>query len=322
MLTRRCLLATASVAPAVLRGAALSSKERVERALKGDDLDRPPFSFWRHFLDESKPPESHAQSTLDFHARFHTDLVKVMSDYPYPKPKGEWFDLKVDPNPFPRQIRALELIRDGLAGQAWFLETIFNPWNVAEKLSSRETVSGLRKTNPQRLLDTLEIIARSEANHARRAIQAGAAGIFLAIANAQEGVMTLPEYQKFSEPFDKIVLEAVRDAPLNTLHLHTDASFGDKLYADRFYRGWPASAINYSLHTGIPTAELRRHYDGVIMAGLDEREYPKLTPLDLKRQWISARQGAARKFILAPGCSVPNDSTEEELSRLPKLLGA
>ena len=34
----------------MLRGAAaLSRKERVDRALAGQDVDRPPFSLWHHF---------------------------------------------------------------------------------------------------------------------------------------------------------------------------------------------------------------------------------------------------------------------------------
>ena len=61
-----------------------------------------------------------------------------MSDFPYPKPAGKWYELKVESDPFPRQIKALDLIRDGLDGRAYFIETIFNPWNVAEKLSSKE----------------------------------------------------------------------------------------------------------------------------------------------------------------------------------------
>jgi uroporphyrinogen decarboxylase len=321
MISRRRLV-IGSASAVLLRGAALSSKERVDHALKGEDVDRSPFSFWHHFLDESKPPESHAQSTLAFHDNFHTDLVKVMSDYPYPKGKAEWFDLKIEQNPFPKQVRALELIRDGLAGKAYFIETIFNPWNVAEKLSSPKQVSGLMQDKPQQLLDTLEIIAKSEANHAKRAVQAGASGVLLAIANAQAGVMTAPDYAKFSEPFDQMVLKAIRSAPLNVLHLHSDAKFGDKLYFDRFHNGWPAAAINYSLHTGIGIADLRQKYDGVIMAGLDERGFRSLSQLDLKRQWAAASRAAGKKFILSPGCSVPNDSTDEELSRLPKLFGA
>src|ERR1039457_3187838 len=43
-------------------------------------------------------------TTLAFHRQFHTDLVKAMSDYPFPKPAGKWHELKVVNNPFPRAI--------------------------------------------------------------------------------------------------------------------------------------------------------------------------------------------------------------------------
>jgi uroporphyrinogen decarboxylase len=317
MLSRRNLL-LGSAAAFTLRGASMTSKERVDRARKGEDVDRPPFSFWHHFLDESKSGEEHARSTLEFHEKFHTDLVKVMSDYPYPKPKAEWYALREEKNPFPQQIRALEHIRDGLHGEAYFVETLFNPWKVAENLSSVEQVRKLQHEKPHALLDALELIAKSEANHARLAVAAGAAGVFLAIANAQDGIMTQADYGKFSEPFDKLVLEAVRSAPLNILHLH-----GDKVYLDRFYKGWAASAINYSMHgTGVPIAKVRDGYSGVIMGGIDEVNFRKLSAADLKRQWTEAAKAAGKKFILTPGCSVPNDSSDEELSRLPKLLGA
>ncbi|HYL78447.1 MAG TPA: uroporphyrinogen decarboxylase family protein [Bryobacteraceae bacterium] len=296
----------------------MNSKERVDRALQGQDVDRSPFSFWYHFLDAAKPGEEHARSTLAFHDKFHTDLVKVMSDYPYPKPKAEWYVLREEKNPFPQQIVALQKIRDGLGGKAHFVETMFNPYKVAENLSSPDEVRRLQKEKPQALLDALEAIAKSEANHARRAVAAGAAGVFLAIANAQDGYMTQPDYAKFSEPFDKMVLDAVRSAPLNVLHLH-----GDKVYLDRFYKGFAASAINYSAHgTGVGIAQVRAKYSGVILGGLDEVNYRKLSRQDLKRQWIEAKNGAGAKFILTPGCSVPNETTDEELSVLPKMFGA
>ena len=317
MVTRRSLLLGSATALA-LRGATLTSKERVDRALQGQDVDRTPFSFWHHFLDAAKPGEEHARSTLAFHEKFHSDLVKVMSDYPYPKPKAEWYVLREEKNPFPQQIVALEKIREGLAGRVYFVETLFNPWKVAENLSSVEEVRKLQREKPQALLDALEVIAKSAANHARRSIAAGAAGVFVAIANAQYGYMTQEDYAKFSEPFDKMVFEAVRTAPLNILHLH-----GDKVYLDRFYQGWPAQAINYSTHgTGVPISKVRAQYAGVILGGLDEVNYRKLTRLDLKRQWADARKAAGAKFILTPGCSVPNDSTDEELSTLPKMFGA
>jgi uroporphyrinogen decarboxylase len=304
--------------PSVLSCAGkLAARDRVDRALQGRDVDRPPYTCWYHFLDEDKPAAHHAAKTLEFHHKFSTDLVKVMSDYPYPKPKGQWWEARVEQNPFPAQIQALELIRDGLKGSAHFVETIFNPWNQATKISSKDEVLQLMTTQPQRLLTALEAIARSEAAHARKAIACGASGIFLAIDNAQDGVLTGEQYRRFSEPFDRMVLDAVRDAPLNVLHLH-----GDKVRVDHFLKGWPAAAINYSPHgTRVPVAKVRAAFDGVILAGLDEVHFRKLTPQELRRQIASARLDAGAKWILTPGCSVPNDTADAEILKLVKLLG-
>jgi uroporphyrinogen decarboxylase len=314
MFTRRQFLYLSAAAASGAAG--MTSTERVNRALKGQDVDRPPFSFWHHFGLENQPGAKHAEATLDYHRKFRTDLVKVMSDYPYPKPAGNWYELKVVSNPFPAQLQALELIREGLHGEAHFVETIFNPWTVAEKLSSVEEVQKLKADNPKALEAALETIAESESGHARKAVAAGASGIFLAIANAQQGILTQDEYARFSEPFDKLILTAVGDAPLNILHLH-----GDKVYLERFVKGWPATTINYSnFTTGKPVKAMRSMYDGVLMSGIDEVNFRKLSESDLRKQYDTARAEGGKKFILTPGCSIPNDSTDEECMRLVKIV--
>jgi uroporphyrinogen-III decarboxylase len=316
MLSRRHFLYCSAAAGVIRAGAQMSSRERVDHALKGHAVDRPPFSFWHHFGLEKLPGDRQAEATLAFHRKFRTDLVKVMSDYPYPKPAGKWYELDPLPNPFPEQLRALELIRAGLNGEAYFVETIFNPWNVAEKLSSPKEVMELKERDPKALHAALHAIAESEANHAKKSIAAGAAGVFLAIANAQDGIMSREDYRKFSEPYDRVVLKAAAGAPLNVLHLH-----GDKVYLDAFTKGWPAAAINYSTHgTKVSVAKMRKNYSGLLMAGLDEVNYRKLSASELRDQWQSAADAAGRRFILTPGCSVPNDSADEELQRLPGVL--
>jgi uroporphyrinogen-III decarboxylase len=296
----------------------MTPRERVDRALEGRGVDRTPFTFWHHFGLQNEPPDHFVKATLDFHAKFKTDLVKVMSDFPYPKPQSPWYELKVEANPFPAQIVALTAIGQSLGRQTHLVETIFNPWKVAENLSSPQAVIKLKEEQPQRLLDALEAIAKSEAAHARRAVSAGASGIFLAIANAQDGIISESDYAKFSEPFDKQILEAVHRAPLNTLHLH-----GDKVYLDRFYKGWAASTTNYSVQgTHVPISHARRQFSGVLMAGLDEVRFRSLSREEVQSQYASARSEAGKHFILAPGCSVPNDSTDNELWQVPRVLGA
>ncbi len=296
----------------------LTSKERVDRALAGADVDRPPFSLWHHFRLQAFPGERHAAATLEFHRKFRTDIVKVMSDFPYPKPAGGIAAIKPEANPFPEQLRALDIVREGLGGGAYFIETIFNPYNQAQKTFSKPEVQRLKQEQPQLLLDALEAIAESEVNHVRKALAAGAAGIFLAIDCALPGVLTREEYAKFSEPFDRMVLDAASGANFNILHLH-----GDKVYLDLFWNGWPPAAVNYESHlTGVDFATARRSFSGVLMGGVDEVNYRTLSQGEIARQWHAAAEAAGKKYILSPGCSVPDDSTDEELIRLAHVVGA
>jgi uroporphyrinogen decarboxylase len=279
----------------------MSHRERVDAALAGRAPDRPPVSLWHHFGLEKQGPEAHARRTLQFHRDASTDLVKVMSDFPFPKPPGQWFEVKVLSSPFAPQLQALEIIRKELGRSAHFVETIFNPWNVAEKLSSPQEVRRLMREQPQKLLDALEAIARSEANHARQALRRGASGVFLAIANAQDGLMTREEYAKFSEPFDRMVLDAASSAPLNVLHLH-----GEKVWVESFLKAaWKASAVNWSMHETGYSIRLARH-----------------TVAELREDIRFAMNDAGPRLIVTPGCSVPDDTTTEETKKLAEAAAS
>ena len=316
---RRTFLIGSGLVSSSFAAKAMSPKERVDRALDGKEPDRPPFTFWHHFGLQNQAPFKHAEATLDFQRKFRIDVVKVMSDFPYPKGKGaNWYDLKEEKSPFPAQLEALKIIKDGLAGQKYYLETIFNPYNQATKISSKDEVKRMMREKPQALLSALEAMAKSEANHARAAVAQGAAGIFLAIDNAQDGILTRDEYKKFSEPFDRMILDAVKSAEMNTLHLH-----GDKVYLDMFAKGWSAPIISYSAHaTGVSIAEYRKQFSGVLMAGLDERTIRTADRGKLKQWFAQSAMPAGHKWICAPGCSVPDDSKDDELLRVTQMFGA
>jgi uroporphyrinogen-III decarboxylase len=312
---RHFLLTIAALPVACSRRASLSYKQRIDRAIEGAEVDRPPFTFWHHF--GLKTAEAHAKATLDFHSAYRTDLVKVMSDFPYPKPAGKWYELKPVASPYPDQIRALELIRDALQGQKYFIETIFNPWTVAENLSSAAELLKLKDTKPKLLLDALDVITQSQINHAKLALSLGASGLLYAVANANSKGLSPEDYLKFSAPFDKRILEATAGAKLNFLHLHIEPPYLG------LFRDFPATVFNYSQKvSGIPIADVRKQYASVIAGGIDEVNYRTLTVAEMKAQWEAASKAAGPKFILTPGCSVPNDSAPAELSRLPQVLGA
>ena len=303
----------------------MSKFERVKAVLHGERVDRLPFSFWHHFGLEKSSGEKQAEAILAFYRKFDPDLVKVMSDFPYPVPEGlekisiteDWEQLDVLKNPFPEQIKALKIIHKELKGQAPFVETIFQSWTVAEKLSSRETVRKLKDQNPNLLKRVLRVISESQANHARLALEAGAAGIFLAIAAADDLVMDSQEYLKFVRESDLVILDATKGKSyLNILHLH-----GNKVHFDNMV-AYPVQVINYSVHgTGMDLIRAKRKFSGTLMGGLDEVKIASLGESDLRseiQQAIMVMQ--KRRLILAPGCSVPNDITDDPLLKVRDLL--
>src|SRR5215469_1886823 len=109
---------------------ALTHKERVDRALRGQDVDRPPFTFYHHY--KAPTAQLEAQDHLDFHRSYKTDIVKVMNDFEYPKSTTDkWYELKPVDSPYPNQLETLRRVRDGLNGDAYFVDTLYGPYMTA-----------------------------------------------------------------------------------------------------------------------------------------------------------------------------------------------
>lgn len=338
---RSFLCSTAAAAAASLTltrssfGAAkLTHKERVDRALRGQDLDRPPYTFYHHYKRPTAQLE--AQDHLDFHKTYNTDIVKVMNDFDYPKSATDkWYELKPLDSPFPDQLETLKIIRDGLNGDAYFIDTIYGPYMTAmilfqaqpqfaslpksEEARTEQLVAlnQFQKANPDGWHQALEAITQSTLNHIQKIKEIGASGALVGIFNAASRFGSVSDYETYSSPYDRRVFAALADTKLTLLHLHNL----ERPYIDQF-KDVPAPVLQYSVKSsGIPIAEARKHFSQPIAAGVDEVDFEKLTTEEIRKQWTEARRQAGPKYIAAPGCSVPNSSTPAELERFPRSLG-
>ncbi|HEX9331036.1 MAG TPA: hypothetical protein VF896_04035, partial [Anaerolineales bacterium] len=52
-------------------------RERVQAAIKGEIIDRPPVVLWRHFPVDDQSPETLADAHLHYQQDYDFDLVKV-----------------------------------------------------------------------------------------------------------------------------------------------------------------------------------------------------------------------------------------------------
>jgi uroporphyrinogen decarboxylase len=312
----------------------LNHKERVDRALRGEDVDRPPFTFYHHYKRPTARLE--AQDHLDFHRTYSTDIVKVMNDFDYPKSATDkWYELKPVASPYPQQLETLRRVRDGLNGDAYFIDTLYGPYMTAMILyqsqpqfagqpkseeAEDKQIAGIhefQKQNPGGWHTALEAITQSTINHLQLAKQIGASGALVSVFNAESKFGSVEDYKKYTRSYDKRVFDALAETKLTVLHLH----YLERPYLPLF-TDFNAPVLQYSVKTsGIPITEVRKLYAQPILGGVDEIDFRRLTVAEIRRQWREAREQAGARYIAAPGCSVPNESTPEELARFPKAIG-
>jgi uroporphyrinogen decarboxylase len=298
----------------------LNKIERVTNALKGEEVDRPPFSFWYHFGLQHMPARKHAEAEIDFYRAYDLDFLKVMSDYPYPLPRNleaietedDWKRIEPiapDDQCWDEQLTALSMINDAIGKEAFFIETIFSPWTTARRLARSGSLSVARQRYPETLLGAMEAIATSLAEYSKEALKRGAGGIFLSLGAASEDVMTVEEYETWGGPFDLKILEAVREATFNVLHIH-----GKRIHFDSVMN-YQASALNWSHFATAPSLKEGKARAGkTVLGGIDEATASHVSAPEITEQIENTiREIGTRGLIVTPGCSVATDTREQSL---------
>ncbi|NIM04268.1 MAG: hypothetical protein GTN69_04400 [Armatimonadetes bacterium] len=306
--------------------------ERIQAALSGEPVDRIPFSFWYHFLDipvEERADEKLAKAELDFYHTYDVDFLKVMHDIPYDLPDGvekietidEWKQLSViapDAGNFGRQLNALRMILDEVGPEVPVIDTVFNCLAYADKITGNRALK-LHRKSPADFHVGMGRIAETLSLWAEATVQQGCAGIYLALQGASADIMSEEEYKQNFLPYDRQILERVKDSGmLNVLHLH-----GTNLHWN-LWQELPFSVLCWSANLTPPSiAEARQGYEGCIMGGVNEMKIGRYKPAQVRaeiKQAVKATEG--RGFILAPGCAVPTDCPPANLHAFKEAVTA
>jgi uroporphyrinogen decarboxylase len=305
----------------------LNKIERVVRALKGDETDRPPFSFWYHFGLQHMAGRKYAEAQVDFYRAFDVDFIKVMNDYPYPMPPGldalatkeDW--KRVEPVAgsdacWAEQLEALSIIDRAIGKEVLFIETVFSPWTTARRLTRTGELADARLRHPEALLRALDAIADSLAAYAAAAVARGAAGIFLSLGAATDDVMSAEDYEVWGRPFDMKILNAVADAAFNVLHIH-----GKRVHFDSLL-DYPVQAFNWSHFTTAPSLKEARARTGkALLGGINEATIDYRSPAEVESQVTRALgEVGARGLMITPGCTVPTDTPVRSLRAIKSGL--
>jgi len=308
----------------------LSKRERLEKAIQGEAVDRVPVALWRHWPGDDQRAADLADATIAFQRRWDFDFVKVtpassfciidygVQDRWVGSLEGtreyvrravhrtlDWTELRVlapDKGALGRQLEVLRLLNDAFHDDVPFIQTIFSPLAQAKNIAGKERLIEHMRTAPDRLKTGLNTITESTLRFIDAMRKSGVSGIFYAIQHASYGVMSEAEYQEFGRPYDLKILEALPDSWwFNMVHLHGTAPMFD-LVAD-----YPVQAINWhDRESELSLADGKLKFSGAVSGGIGRWDpMHNGTPVEVRTQARNAiEQTHGRRLILSTGCVI------------------
>ncbi|MDR1317955.1 MAG: hypothetical protein LBK13_13900 [Spirochaetales bacterium] len=288
--------------------------ERIDAVLKGGEPDRPPVCLWYHFGLQHTSGETFAKTALEYFDYYDFDFLKLMNDYFYPMPAGmdeiktvkdlaKIGRLEADRTPLKEQLKAVRFIGKQLKKKAYFIDTVFDPWQVLLKSVCGENLPALAREAPRQLTKALNFITDTLIDYCRRSIQMGSNGIFLSVLASRE-VIDHKLFLNFAKPAAMRLLNAIKFlAPMNVLHAH-----GAKIFVSDVL-DFPVSVISYEDRLpGNPSIEeMKKRFPGAVMGGIDNDQVVNRTYAFIKNNVREGlRRGGKSRFFLANGCSIPS----------------
>jgi uroporphyrinogen decarboxylase len=307
----------------------MNKRERLEKAISGEVVDRVPTALWRHFPGDDQRAADFAHSVVEFQKTYDWDFVKVtpantssVLDYGLQdewrgaiegtrevtrrtiKRSLDWTELRpLDParGELAKYLDTLRMIGDGLSdSDAPIIATISSPLAQAEYLGGNTMLLRHLRTDPDRLKSALNILTENTLRLIEALKRTSISGIFYVTHHASFDTLSEDEYRDFGVPYDLKILEMLPSKWwLNIVHLHGNTPMF-KLCGD-----YPVQVVNWHDRETEPDLALGKTLiRGAVCGGLSQwNDLHQSTPAALRdaiRESINKTNG--RRFILSTGC--------------------
>ena len=305
----------------------MTSRNRVDRTLRGLDTDRPPVAVWLHFASEHLSPAEAAELHLRYQRAYGWDFVKVMHDYRWPLfPDGDPASgealratrpLTLEAPALAAQLELVRRVRDGVDPDVPVIETLFDPLQTLVRSSGR-SVLALARAEPEASLAALDAVQETLLTYLEALRQAGVDGVFYSINGAVgpgHGGLERHEFDRLAAPYDRAILEAA-SGMIRIGHVHGFGLDFERVLA------YPVEAFNWSHLHGAPSlAEARELTERALIGGIDEIDFASQTlgeaELGIRRAVAEAGRSG---LLIGPGCTVPPDTPARLLHGVRQLV--
>jgi uroporphyrinogen decarboxylase len=324
--------------------------ELLKETLRGELSEQLPIALWKHHPETDRNPATLADSEIEFHRHFDSDLLKISFFGHYPcvdfgckvvydgantgsttlieaaiNEVSDWEVMEppdVNSGEFGNQIRAVELIQKYAHGVVPTLATVFDPTMVADKICGKRFTEYI-DTHPDIMHSALDLITDVMVDFAQATIDAGAYGLFLASQHSTHSSVTDAQYKEFVYPYDLKLISKLRGkGNLMVMHLHARED-DEKIRFDKISRTPGLDAINWEDQTSSHSLkEGRRICKKTVLGGIDHNGIFRTgSPEEASKQVKDAIEEAGyEKLIVAPGCVVTVDTPIENIQAVVDLV--
>lgn len=214
----------------------MQKRERLERAIAGEKVDRAPVALWRHWPGDDQRYADLARSTIDYQHDYNWDFVRLMpsrtfqvvdygvQDYWDGDARGirgiskrvvkrslDWTEIRpLSParGNLLQQAQCARLIGQALqADAAPVLQSVYSPFIQASQMAGRQKVLRDMRVRPDRLRSGLNQLTESTLRFLDTLKKIpSVAGVFLVTEFASHDCMSEAEYRAFVLPYLQNIL--------------------------------------------------------------------------------------------------------------------
>ena len=285
--------------------------------------DRAPVLLWKHFRVDD--PRRLAELTVDFYRDHRLAAAKLMPDIPilFPDLALSSFSQIAHLRRFGdvravgragEYIAAVAAARRLLGDDDLLLATVFSPLALVGLWCGPQAMAELAGGSRAVAHEVLWALSQLVADLAGACVAAGADGIYYSCWG--QDVLSETDYAELGRPYDLAGLRGARPARLRLLHLHGAVTSPPVRYLD-----YPAEVVGWSeVESSVKLVEGARVLPGrLIMGGISERSADAPGPAERRHvEELLAELG--EQLVVAPGCSLPDETTDHALEGLRALV--
>ncbi|ENY96985.1 hypothetical protein HMPREF1093_01996 [Hungatella hathewayi 12489931] len=209
----------------------MTKRERVIRAVRGEETDGIPSCFSMHFSPEYANGESAVDAHIQFLKQTDTDILKIMNENLVTcdhelitRQDYESFQKISAEQPFmKRQLDLVKRILEEADGQCFTIGTLHSVGTSAmyhpfKSLGygydqSRKIFDAWLNEAPEKVLESMKRITDGLCELAVKYIEAGLDGVFVASLGAERRFgLTREQFIEWVAPFDQMIMKTVKDA--------------------------------------------------------------------------------------------------------------